>query len=57
MYSYINKKTNDFFSELIDIAIDSIFGLKTIFDENEEEKPISEIQIAKKAGLLRKVTD
>ena len=54
IYSYINKNTNDFFSELIDIAIDSIFGLKTIFDENEEKKPISEIQIAKNIINFRK---
>lgn len=54
IYSYINKNTNDFFSELINIAIDSIFGLKTIFDENEEKKTISQIQIAKNIINLRK---
>lgn len=55
IYSYIYKNSNDFFSELMELGINSILGLQTIFDEDKnEEKEISNIQIARNIISFRK---
>lgn len=54
IYTYIYKNTNNFFLELIEIGINSILGLKTIFDTDEEKEPISKIQLARNIINLRK---
>lgn len=54
IYTYVYKNTNNFLSELMEIGINSILGEKTIFDTDEEKKPISNIQIARNIINLRK---
>lgn len=54
IYTYVYKNTNDFITELIEISINSIFGKKTIFDEDEEKEPISDIQIVRNIINFRK---
>ena len=55
IYSYVYKNTKDFFTELMELGINSILGLQTIFDEDKnEEKKISNIQIAKNIISFRK---
>lgn len=54
IYIYIFKNKNDFLAELIEIGIDSIFGLKTIFDIDEKKRPISDIQLARNIINFRK---
>jgi hypothetical protein len=55
IYSYVYKNSNDFFTELMDLGINSILGLQTIFNEDKNvEKEISNIQIAKNIISFRK---
>jgi hypothetical protein len=55
VYSYIYKNSNNFFSELLELSINSILGLQTIFDENNNiQKEPSELQQLKNILKLRK---
>jgi hypothetical protein len=55
IYSYVYKNSNDFFSELLELSINSILGLQTIFDENNNiQKEPSELQQLKNILKLRK---
>lgn len=55
IYSYVYKNTKDFFTELMELGINSILGLQTIFNEDRNvEKEISNIQIAKNIISFRK---